>query len=78
MGDKAIGLYDKFTVFRNDGKSKPGGKHCGCEYFVLDLDHDPHAIAALFAYADSCSAEYPMLAQDLRSKAVTLNERKPE
>ena len=70
MGNKSRGLYDKFTVFRNDGKSKPGGKHCGCEYFVLDLDHDPHAIAAIRAYADSCCKEYPKLSIDLLAKAA--------
>ena len=37
------GLYEKFAVERTDGKSKIGEKHEGCEYFVLDLTHDPHA-----------------------------------
>lgn len=68
MGDKTRGLYEKYTVTRNDGSSEPGGKHHGCEYFVLDLTHDPHASAALRAYADSCAADYPLLAADLRSK----------
>ena len=65
MGDKTRGLYNKFTVTRNDGSSDPGGKHFGCEYFVLDLTHDKHAAAALRAYAESCAAEYPLLAADL-------------
>ena len=78
MGNKAFGLYNKFIVNRMDGRDEIGKKHYGCEYFVLDLDHDRHAAAALFAYADSCHADYPVLAQDLRAKAVTLNERKPE
>lgn len=69
MGDKTRGLYNKFTVTRNDGSSEPGGKHHGCEYFVLDLTHDVHAAAALLAYADSCEADYPLLAADLRLKA---------
>lgn len=69
MSDKTRGLYDKFTVRRKDGSSEPGGKHHGCEYFVLDLTHDKHASAALLAYADSCAAEYPLLAADLREKA---------
>lgn len=68
MGDKTRGLYEKFTVIRNDGSSDLGGKHHGCEYFVLDLTHDPHAAAALMAYAESCAADYPLLAADLRSK----------
>jgi len=62
------GLYEKFTVTRNDGRSAAGEKHNGCQYFVLDLDHDPHALPALAAYAQSCAADYPELAADLRAK----------
>lgn len=40
MGDKNKGLYGKFAVQRMDGSDQPGGKHHGCEYFVLDLSHD--------------------------------------
>ena len=65
MGDKAKGLYDKFTVVRMDGKGAPGKKHDGCRYFVLDLTHDPFAIPAIKAYADACRSEYPLLAADL-------------
>jgi hypothetical protein len=65
MGDRTRGIYHKFVVTRVDGSSAPGGKHDGCFYFVLDLDHDPHARAALAAYAASCRAEYPLLAHDL-------------
>ncbi len=61
------GLINKFKkVERADGSSAPGGRHDGCEYFVLDIDHDPHARKALLAYADSCGGEYPELAADLR------------
>lgn len=67
MGDTARGLYEKFNVTRTDGKSAPGEKHHGCQYFVLDCDHDPHARAALAAYAASCKAEYPLLAGDVRA-----------
>jgi hypothetical protein len=63
--DKTKGLYNKFTVTRTDGSSAPGGRHEGCQYFVLDLMHDRHAPAALRAYADSCRADYPALAEDL-------------
>jgi len=66
MGDPERGLYDKFVVTRTDGASAPGGKHDGCAYFVLDIDHDEHAVAALTAYAASCESEYPLLAADLR------------
>ncbi len=65
MGDRSKGLYNKFTVIRADGQSEPGQKHAECEYFVLDITHDRHAIAALRAYAISCQDEYPMLAYDL-------------
>ena len=68
MSDKSAGLYNKFTVTRNDGQSEPGQKHEHCEYFVLDLIHDRHSRAALAAYADSCESEYPLLAADLRAK----------
>jgi tRNA splicing endonuclease len=71
MGDPKRGLYDKFTVLRNDGTSQQGGKHFGCEYFVLDLNHDKHARAAILAYADSCESDFPLLARDLRAKFPT-------
>lgn len=48
-----VGLYKKFNVSRTDGRERPGQKHFGCRYFVLDLDHDPHAPAAIRAYAKS-------------------------
>lgn len=66
MGDKARGLYNKFRVERTDGSSAKGGKHEGCEYFVLDMDHDRHAIPALLAYAKSCGKDgYRELAVDI-------------
>lgn len=65
MGDKTKGLYDKFIVHRKDGSDAFGGKHENCDYFVLDLSHDPHAISALKTYADSCRDDYPLLADDL-------------
>lgn len=59
------GLYDKFIVMRTDGSDCSGGKHHGCEYFVLDVTHDPHARPALEAYAAACVSEYPQLAADI-------------
>lgn len=67
MPDQSRGLYRKFHVERTDGKSAPGEKHDGCEYFVLDVTHDKFARAALAAYADACEAEYPLLARDIRA-----------
>lgn len=67
--DHARGLYAKFNVMRTDGSSNPGGRHDGCQYFVLDLDHDPHARTALAAYAVAAQAAgYEQLAADLRTK----------
>lgn len=64
--DKSRGLYEKFIVRRADREDRPGYKHNGCQYFVLDITHDPHATPAALAYADSCEADYPQLASDLR------------
>lgn len=63
---KRLGLYRKYDVRRTDGSDGHDGKHYQCCYFVLDLTHDPHALPALAAYANSCEADYPMLAHDLR------------
>jgi hypothetical protein len=59
------GLFRKFDVRRTDGSDAPGGKHHGCEYFVLDVRHDPHAKAALAAYAEAVRATHPLLADDM-------------
>jgi hypothetical protein len=75
MGDSTRGLYNKFNVERTDGKSEPGQKHHGCEYFLLDLHHDKHAIAALRAYLLSCRKEYPLLADDLSDKVAEMEKR---
>lgn len=77
MGNKTAGLYRKFEVKRTDGTSEPGGKHEHCRYFVLDLDHDPHAAAALDAYAWSCREDYPMLSSDLLDQVEEIRSRKP-
>jgi hypothetical protein len=63
--DKGRGLYDKYTVRRNDREDRPGYKHDGCQLFVLDLTHDPHAREAAQTYADTCFAEFPELSRDL-------------
>ena len=57
---------DTFQVTRTDGACGLDGRHHGCRYFVLDLDHDPNAMAALTAYANSCRGSNPALAADLR------------
>lgn len=62
------GVFRKFDVRRVDGSDRPGGKHHGCEYFTLDIDHDPHAPAALLAYAQACAATHPHLSADLMQR----------
>lgn len=57
--DRDRGLYPKYIVEKVNGK--PVGP---C--FVMQV-HDPHAPAALRAYADSCAEDFPLLAADLRS-----------
>lgn len=59
--DQQRGLYGKYRVEKVNGK--PVGRT-----FVLAYDNDPHAQVALAAYADSCEAEYPQLAADLRTQ----------
>jgi hypothetical protein len=61
------GLYGKFNVSRTDGTDRPGSKHDGCRYFVLDVTHDKFASAALLAYAKACADEFPDLARDLHA-----------
>ena len=51
------GLFEKFTVTRNEGMPKFRGEH-----FVLFPKRDPHAIAGMRAYAESCRDVLPNLA----------------
>jgi hypothetical protein len=69
--DEERGVYRKYQVKRTDGSDKPGGKHQYCAYFVLDLKHDPFALAALTAYADACKKTHPELAADLYAVVET-------
>lgn len=64
--DSERGLYEKFIVRRSDRSDRPGYKHEKCTYFVLDVNHDPYAVAALKAYIKKCEKKYPKLAEDLR------------
>ena len=70
--DRERGLYGKYIVERSDGSSGPGGKHERCDYFVLDLVHDPHAVSALAQYAHDCESTHPALYDDLTDKLATL------
>jgi len=66
------GLYRKYSVRRLGDKRR---KHADCEYYVLDLHHDPFAAAALRAYAKACFHEFPQLAEDLTFKAFNSERR---
>lgn len=69
MNDTARGMYRKYTVQRMDGKVE----HLSCRHFVLDVDHDPHALPALRAYAVSCRATHPKLADDIEHALASSN-----
>lgn len=64
-------IYHKYDVSRRDGaESCEGSKHYGgCRLFVLDLDHDPYARFAAFAYASACEGTHPTLAAELMALA---------
>lgn len=62
------GMFHKFEVRRVDGTDKIGGKHHGCRYFVLDLDHDAHAPAAMAAYGQSCLTTHPQLGAEINEE----------
>jgi len=64
------GVYRKYEIKR----TSPSKKHEDCDYFVLDLDHDPFALAALRAYAEACSETHPELAADLRAKCALMTD----
>ena len=70
------GMYQKFEVTRTDGSSGPGGKHEGCSYFVLDVDHDPYAKAAMIAYACACYQSHPQLSDDILQACQKIEEQK--
>jgi hypothetical protein len=53
------GLYRKYNVSPQAGGPSPFA------WFVLDVTGDPHAKAALKAYAESCKDDLPKLAQPL-------------
>lgn len=74
MNNAEQGLYHKYHVTRTDGSSAVGCKHEHCEYFVLDLTHDPLAYDALTIYAANCRDKYPLLYRDLCEKLRVMHE----
>ena len=67
----------KFHVRRADGTHRRGLKHHGCEYFVLDLTHDPDAWAAVLVYANAVRGSRPVLSGDLMEMYFRWQETKP-
>lgn len=60
------GFEQRFIVVRTDGKACRGE----ARYLVLDYATDPHAKAAVKAYADSLDGQNPQMADDLRDALV--------
>lgn len=86
--DRDRGLYAKYRAFKIEGANevmpgvsiRVGGipvEEVTSPFFLVKFD-DPYAPDALRAYADSCEAEYPNLAGDLRRivKALERKERR--
>lgn len=63
-------LLNKFKVTRRDGQHRKGKKHSQCQYFVLDLTHDPYAISALKEYIAHCAKTHPELARDIFERFI--------
>jgi len=59
------GIYNKYTVHKNDGTEDPRA-----DYFVLRIDSDIHARKAAIAYADSVREDNPNLAFDIRQRVA--------
>lgn len=62
------GLHGKYIVHKTDT-----GEIVRTPCFVLRYDRDPHARAALRAYAASCEPENPRLAFDLEQELRRLH-----
>ena len=64
------GLFPKYTVSRTERSDK----HINCDYFVLDLTHDPIAREAAMHYAALCRETRPQLSADLFSALTGTEE----
>jgi hypothetical protein len=68
-----------YSVHRRKQKGDPHpGKHKNCEFWVLNVTIDPHALKALPKYIELCQETYPGLASDLTQmvRRNTLEEEK--
>lgn len=54
--------------YRVEKRDDPDGKHDACEFFVLDLTHDPHAVFALRAYAAAIQQTNPEFAAEIKRR----------
>jgi hypothetical protein len=70
--DSRRGFYAKYQVRKaiQPGTTQIGANPWLSDVFVLNYKNDKHAAVALLAYADSCEAEYPHLAADLRRQVT--------
>lgn len=65
--DRTRGLYRKYELFRvRHSYGREYRERVTDPFFALRYTTDPHAAVALRAYADSCEADYPVLAAELR------------
>lgn len=55
------GIYGKYEIRKTNGKDLDPK----AVYFVLRLDTDPFARAAMLKYAEACQEEAPELARDI-------------
>lgn len=70
LADRDRGLFRKFELYRvkeNDQGEIYEHYQVTEPFFARKYTTDPHAAVALRAYADSCEADYPVLAADLRT-----------
>jgi hypothetical protein len=66
------GLGQKYYVTRTDGRDIMGEKHHGCQYFVLDLTHDPVARDVAERYSRQIRSVDPQLAEDLHDLVIEI------
>lgn len=59
--EEKMGLYGKYEIRKKNGEPVDPN----AVYFTLRIDTDPHAVAAILAYIESCREENPNLAGDL-------------
>jgi hypothetical protein len=74
--DKRNKLQQKYYVERIDERDRDGGDRVDSKYFVLDYIHDPYSLAALEAYAQACSKDFPNLSAEIGALVNQLKSAK--